>query len=437
MRQTSDRSGYGSDPIGRTVAGVLGGLDQRIVGDRMTARMLADIPELRGDVELERALAASVAGNVETVLHGMVFGVDPGTIVAPLAALAYPRLLAQRGLPVTALVRAYRLGQASMVQQMHAAVRATDLPLAQMLAAHEWITDWSFSYSDTVIETVIAAYQRERDRWMQGRSSARVARVRELLAGDDTPDIDAASSAVGYPLRRHHLAVIAWFPDDEAGAAGGGDLVDRMESFVRALAEAVGVAEAPLFIAADHRTAWGWLPLAAAEPGSARAHAFLTAPPDGARSVTAGLGDGAPRVAVGTVRTGVDGFRRSHREAEAVRRTVGEGSAVFAGDPGVMVAALVGADPAAARAWARDVLGDLAADTESDARLRATLAVYLRHGGGFKAAAEELNMHANSVKYRVQRAIARRGRAIGDDRLDIEVALLVRDPAGERARAGH
>ncbi|KXP06547.1 PucR family transcriptional regulator [Tsukamurella pseudospumae] len=434
MRQTSERSGFGSDPIGRTVAGVLGGLEQRTVGERMTARMLADIPELRGDVELERALAASVAGNVETVLHGMVFGVDPGTIEAPLAALAYPRLLAQRGLPVTALVRAYRLGQASMVQQMHAAVRATDLPLEQMLAAHEWITDWSFSYSDTVIETVIAAYQRERDRWMQGRSSARVARVRELLAGDDAPDVDAASTAVGYPLRRHHLAVIAWFPDDAPGAVDGGDHVDRMESFVRALAAAVGVAEAPLFITADHRTAWGWLPLAAAEPGLARAHAFLTTPPDGARP---GAGDHAPRVAVGTVRTGVDGFRRSHREAEAVRRTVGEGSAVFAGDPGVMVAALVGADPLAAQAWARDVLGDLAADTESDARLRATLAVYLRHGGGFKAAAEELNMHANSVKYRVQRAVARRGREIGADRLDIEVALLVRDPAGERARAGH
>lgn len=94
-----------------------------------------------------------------------------------------------------------------------------------------------------------------------------------------------------------------------------------------------------------------------------------------------------------------------------------------------MVAALMGTDPAAAQAWARDVLGDLAADTESDARLRETLAVFLRHGGGYKAAAHELSMHPNSVKYRVQRAVERRGREIAADRLDVEVALLVFRPA--------
>jgi hypothetical protein len=37
-------------------------------------------------------------------------------------------------------------------------------------------------------------------------------------------------------------------------------------------------------------------------------------------------------------------------------------------------------------------------------------------------AAEELNMH--SVKYRVGRAVARRGREIGSDRLEVEIALL-------------
>jgi DNA-binding PucR family transcriptional regulator len=36
-----------------------------------------------------------------------------------------------------------------------------------------------------------------------------------------------------------------------------------------------------------------------------------------------------------------------------------------------------------------------------------------------------LHLHFNSVKYRIQRAIQRRGRPIGDDRLDVELALLV------------
>jgi DNA-binding PucR family transcriptional regulator len=51
--------------------------------------------------------------------------------------------------------------------------------------------------------------------------------------------------------------------------------------------------------------------------------------------------------------------------------------------------------------------------------------VFLHAGGSHKAAAEELHLHANSVKYRVNRAIERRGRPIADDRLDVEVALLL------------
>ena len=41
------------------------------------------------------------------------------------------------------------------------------------------------------------------------------------------------------------------------------------------------------------------------------------------------------------------------------------------------------------------------------------------------ATADELHLHVNSVKYRVQRALERRGKPIADDRLDVEVALLL------------
>jgi DNA-binding PucR family transcriptional regulator len=76
------------------------------------------------------------------------------------------------------------------------------------------------------------------------------------------------------------------------------------------------------------------------------------------------------------------------------------------------------------RDWVATVLGDLASNDENDARLRETLRVFLSCGSSYKLAAEELNMHFNSVKYRVARAVARRGRDIGSDRLDVELALL-------------
>jgi DNA-binding PucR family transcriptional regulator len=96
-----------------------------------------------------------------------------------------------------------------------------------------------------------------------------------------------------------------------------------------------------------------------------------------------------------------------------------------ASDSGLSVAALLGDNADAAASWIGEVLGPLAAATESDERLRETLRVFLGAGSSFKAAAEELHLHVNSVKYRVRRAIERRGRPIADDRLDVEVALLL------------
>jgi DNA-binding PucR family transcriptional regulator len=141
-------------------------------------------------------------------------------------------------------------------------------------------------------------------------------------------------------------------------------------------------------------------------------------------------GESCPSLAIGSMGTGVDGFRLSHREALGAR-AVGMASGrhermvISAGDPGLSIAALLGGDVAHAREWVSGVLGDLAADNENDERLRETLRVFLGCGSSYKLAAEELAMHFNTVKYRVGRAEVRRGRPIAEDRLAVELALLV------------
>jgi len=135
-------------------------------------------------------------------------------------------------------------------------------------------------------------------------------------------------------------------------------------------------------------------------------------------------------IAVGNPLPGIDGFRRSHRQAQdsrAVAIATGAAARQFTAvsDPGLSVAALLGDNVAAASAWVGEVLGPLASPTEGDERLRETLRVFLGAGSSFKGAAEELHLHVNSVKYRIGRAIERRGRPIADDRLDVEVALLL------------
>lgn len=65
------------------------------------------------------------------------------------------------------------------------------------------------------------------------------------------------------------------------------------------------------------------------------------------------------------------------------------------------------------------------ANTDNDARLRDTLRVYLGCKSSYKLAADELTLDSNTVKYRVGRAMIRRGRPITNGRFDVELALLL------------
>jgi hypothetical protein len=66
--------------------------------------LTGDIPELRGDDIVEKLLDASVQENVATLLHVFEHGLVPDDLPAPAAAVEYARRLAQRGVPIVALV---------------------------------------------------------------------------------------------------------------------------------------------------------------------------------------------------------------------------------------------------------------------------------------------------------------------------------------------
>jgi len=118
------------------------------------------------------------------------------------------------------------------------------------------ISEVTFGYIDWITQQVVITYQSERDRWMENQNSLRALRVRELLDGADL-DIDAVTTAIRYPLRRTHLAVVVWRDADD-----GRDDVVSMERFVHQLADSTG-AESSLFISVDRMTGWAWIPLLA------------------------------------------------------------------------------------------------------------------------------------------------------------------------------
>lgn len=375
--------------------------------------VLDEVPELGDAGELFGLYHDVVVANIDTVFSAIRYRIPVEHIEPPTAALEQARRLAQRGVSINAVVRAYRLGHRAVLNAMLDELRQPSLSSQVSVDVFGQIANITFGYIDEISQQVVATYQDARDSWLENRNNLRALRVRHILDGGDV-DVDATSSDIDYPIQRTHLAAVIWL--DEPGS---GDELVHLEQHLQRLADTVGACDAPLFVPIDHMTAWGWIPF------------------DGnsAPAATAELRcrwdrQTGPSLALGDPLTGVEGFRRSHQQAQDAREVAlalrGQAPTMVAfSDRGLAVASLVGADLDAAADWVGEVLGPLASRTDGDEVLRDTLRVFLRTGSSFKAAADELHMHHNSVKYRIQRALARRGRPIDDDRLDVEIALVL------------
>jgi hypothetical protein len=215
-----------------------------------------------------------------------------------------------------------------------------------------------------------------------------------VLDGAD-PDPAAALGELDYDLRLHHLACVVAGPDPDRA--------------LRALARDLDAPHA-LVVSLSGDTSWGWL-------GRVRPFELperLEPPADAVLSI----GDPA---------SGIDGFRRSHREAReahavALRRR--ESGDVVSYDS-VALEALLAADEERARAFAARELEGLDGADQRSARLRETLRAYFACGQNASAAAAVLGVHEHTVTYRLRRAEDRLGRPVAARRAELELALRV------------
>ena len=224
------------------------------------------IPELRGDAAIVELFGTSVESNVDTMLHALRYNIAVERVEAPTAALEYARRLAQHGVPVNALVRAYRLGQRRMNELIFAELRAIDVPEPMRVAVLEAITGAMYAYIDWMSQQVVVVYEEERERWLENQNSLRGLRVRDVLDASKAVDVDAATTSIRYPLRWHHLGLIMWYPD---GGAEGDDLA-RLQRFVREMGEAADAGAGPLFVACDRSCGWGGCRTAPRHPMQSR-----------------------------------------------------------------------------------------------------------------------------------------------------------------------
>jgi DNA-binding PucR family transcriptional regulator len=355
-------------------------------------------------------LQASITENIVAAIHHMEHEVPENAVEAPTAAIVYARALAQRDVPLSALIRAYRIVHARFLDTAMCYAQ-TLIPTRRVQTIVE-LVNRSARWVDRICDQVGAAYEQEHDSWVSNRSSLRQQWVAQLLSGG-TVDVRRAEEALQYELGAVHVAALLWMdtalPDRQA-----------LTLFSRArcqLASALGSVAEPLMVPVDEREVRLWFSL----------RAPLAIEPKALAAVThAGV---LPiRVALGRGEDGVDGFRRSMAQAERAKAVALAGGhrvpRVIAYE-WVMPLALMAGDLAALRDLVACTLDDLAVDDERNGWLRETLREFLAHNRSFAATAEAMTLHRNSIQYRIAQAMrcCRTSLDDADAMLNVQIAL--------------
>jgi PucR C-terminal helix-turn-helix domain/GGDEF-like domain len=399
------------------------------VSEQVYEVVLRNIPELHDDQAVLDLLASSVHSNVGTCLQIMQHQIDLNAVQAPAASLEYARRRAQRGTPLTALLRAYRLGHTCFSDWLlkELARQTDDAPM--LTAVTIGMSKIVAGYVDQTSEEIVAAYTRERENWLRNRSTARAARIRDLLSGQRI-NVSATEATLGYRLRQYHVGLVCWTAD----AAAAVDDITRLEHALSHVAGKAACTGEPVFLPRDESTAWAWLPLGIRDTFDAAGATTVGADPD----IHFAFGDAAK---------GTTGFRTTHQQAvaaQAVALAAGSSPPRTVAFSEVAPVAMMLGSSDLLRAWVLSTLAGLATDDEQHARLRDTLLIFLQSGGSYKATAERLMLHKNTVQYRIRKAEESLGRPVGEHQHDVELALRashwlgssVLQPTRERSSAG-
>jgi hypothetical protein len=362
------------------------------LGAELAARINSRLPEFTR-MNASALVVASCQANSNALLDGLIRNVPMHAVAPTVEVRQLTRALVQRGLALSAVMRAYRIGAQHWTEQWAEAVAVHAGAGTDAVAVAQAGTSFVLGWLDEVSERLAEEYREEAERLARERSLAQVEDVRRALTDPDL-DIADTSARLGYDLAGRHVALVLRHLAGDAGAA------------VRQLTAAISSGR-PLIVRVDLETTWCWVPYAAAPPVAPAPDVSLVA-------------------AQGRPRRGLAGFRESHREALAALR-VAElaqcGPGTLTRYDNVAVAAVCSVDPEWCRTFVRTELGALAADEDAARQLRATLEEFFAANSNFRATAARLGVHHNTVRYRLERAEQVLARPPADRRLALELAL--------------
>lgn len=398
-------------PLADALSADLGAIAIRVVGEIRDA-----FPALFPDADAFEANRAATEQNLALIIQFVRDGVDPDEVAAPPAGIAYVREAVRRGVPLEAMLRSLRLGHRSFLAVMLERLRERTDGEAEFAEATMLLTGWSFGTVDRLSTQADVIYQDERDRWLRSAAATQTETIQTLLDGGDL-DLQAAGSRLRYPLERNHVGLIAWVPTSTEDR----DTFAALEAAVTQAAACVGgqsLLLQPLGLLATAVWVGSPTPFDPAVLDDVRFDAH-----------------GAPGVAlaVGEPAAGVGGFSATHRQAIEARRVAmldARPAAVVTRYRDVALSALATVDLDQARGFVAGELGGLAAADPTTRRLAATLAAYLDEGSSHARTARRLDVHENTVRYRIRQAQEVLGRPVDQRTLELRAALRLAGAIG-------
>lgn len=368
----------------------------------MAEHLHRQIPELGGsDTELMRETLRSCEANIAQSNRLLNSGGAAEDLIVMPEAREYVRGFVSRGLPVPVLLRTYRLGHAWIWEIWSDALRERAGSPEELTGAIEYSSRWMFEYIDLVSGALVEDFADEQARRARSADQLREATVRQICSGE-TVDGEVASRRLGYELERAHLAVHVW--SEQAEATG-------VERTAREIAGGAGLTIACGAAAFDVWRAGDGVSQQTAVPDGFD-------PPAGVLVAVGG----------GQYARGVEGFRTAReeaREAARIRGLAGDRLGAVTHFDDIALVSLLSQDLPRAHRFVHARLGALAAGDEATERLRETLLAYLACSRSSGKAAKRLQVHQNTVSYRVNRAEELLDRKLSDDETQLLCALTL------------
>ncbi len=349
-------------------------------------------PEGGEDPEYVAGVRATVKNSLDYVLAYVEKGEEWSEPI-PSVAAAQARRAARYGVKLDTMLRRYAAGDRLLGEFiMEEADRFPSHALRKIMRAQG-------PHVDRLMAAVATEYTNELGRIRRSSSQRLAERVQRMVAGESPADV----GDLKYPFDAWHLGMILKGPEAEAG--------------VRALAAALDCQI--LLVPRLNEIVWAWL--------GARRQLEIA-------DVERQLDDSvAPDVllAVGEPHRDVEGWRLTHREAQAALEVMLRKRQRLTRASDVILLAGVLRDSALSKSLYETYLAPLEGHGDSGAVLRETLRAYFSAGLNAATAAAALGVDRHTVQRRLRKVEEALGRLLPDCHAELVVALSLEELEGE------